>query len=295
MRYIFFTLATAGCLSLAACSDEDEKARLFKEIVKRSALNDALKKKIIQSKNDKAALEAMRDSLSKSGDRLLMENNQLHMENNQLHKELKKTEQEVDEYRQKVSQLQKKTDQLQKDKRTNEREIRRLTVELDSISVDRDRLIGANQDFKNKLNKIKEDLNTLLRIHKSVRLLVGTESLLKSNRFLETVETGRRIRETSRRETQSKRYKLVKKLEGDDSRVKIVPLNQQLDLTLNSVPEALVNRSGNLKLKALVGRHGKLKEGIDYTVHKNSNTTIITFINRVLEGTGVLAVVEVKD
>lgn len=164
-------------------------------------------------------------------------------------------------------------------------EIRRLAVEIDSISVDRDRLIGVNQDLKNKLNEIKETLDAVHRIQNSVRLLVGTEARLKSNRFL---ETGRNAR-------LRKQYKLVKKLEGDDSRVKIVPLNQQLDLTLNSVPEALVDRSGNIKLKVLVDRHGKLKEGRDYIVDKSKGATIITFINRVLEGTDVLAVVEVKN
>lgn len=77
-----------------------------------------------------------------------------------------------------------------------------------------------------------------------------------------------------------------------------MPLNQQLDLTPNSVPEALVDRSGKLKLKILVDRHGKLKEGRDYIVDRSKGTTIITFItfiNRVLEGTDILAVVEVKS
>jgi len=117
-----------------------------------------------------------------------------------------------------------------------------------------------------------------------VCLLIGTEDLLKSNGFLATS-----------RSRLLKQYKLVKKIAGDDSRVKIVSINQQLDLTLGSFPRALVDRSGPLKLKELVDRHGKLKEGRDYTVDKNSNTTIITFVNRVLEGTDVLAVVEFKD
>ena len=291
MLKFFAFLALAACLiyyypSLISCSnDESEKARLLEGIVKRSALNDSLKKEIIQSEMDKAALEAMTDTLSKFGD-LLSE------KNNQLRKELEQTKQDADKYRrdserlqEEVGQLQEEIDQLQEDKRTNEQEIRRLAVEIDSISVDRDRLIGVNQDLKNKLNEIKETLDAVHRIHNSVRLLVGTEDLLKSNRFLET----------GRNASLRKQYKLVKKLKGDDSRVKIVPLNQQLDLTPNSVPEALVNRLGNLKLKVLVDRHGKLKEGRDYIVDNSRETTIITFINRVLEGTDVLAVVEVED
>ena len=245
-----------------------------------------------------ALLEAMNDSLSKFGDILLENNNQLSEElkktKHQLSEELKKTKQEADEYRRnrnnerlqkEVSQLQAEIDQLQEDKHTNEQEIRRLSVAIDSISVDRDRLIGTNQDIKNKLNEIREALNAVHRIQKSVRLLVGTESLLKSNGFLET----------SRGATLRKQYKLVEKIEGDDSRVKIVPLNQQLHLTIDSVPGALVGRSGKLDLKALVGSHGKLKEGRDCKVDKSKGATIITFVNRVLEGTDVLAVVEVED
>ena len=282
---IFFSIfAIMACLCLTACSDEDEKARLLEGIVKRSALNDSLKKEIIQSEMDKAALEAMTDTLSKFGD-LLSE------KNNQLRNELEQTKQEADKYRRdserlqkEIGQLQEEIDQLQEDKRTNEQEISRLAVAIDSVSVDRDRLIGVNQDLTNKLNEIKEALNAVYRIQKSVRLLVGTEGLLKSNGFLET----------SRGATLRKQYKLVEKLESDDSRVKIVPLNQQLNLTLNSVPEALVDHSGRLTLQALIDRHGKLKEGRDYIVD-NSETIIITFINRVLEGTDVLAVVEVED
>ena len=284
MSILFSILTLASCLILTACSDEDEKARLLEGIVTRSALNDSLKKKIIQSEFDKAALEAMSDSLSKFGD-ILLENN------NQLSKELEKTKQEADKYRRnnerlqaEIGQLQAEIDRIQEDNRTSEREIRRLAVEIDSISMDRDRLIGVNQDLKDRLNEIKEALDEVRRIQKSVRLLVGTESLLKSNGFLETS-----------RSRLLKQYKLVKKIEGSDSRVKIVPLNQQLDLTLDSFPSALVDRSGRLELKELVDRHGKLKEGRDYKVDKSKGTTTITFINRVLEGTDVLAVVEFKD
>ncbi len=284
MSMLFSILTLASCLILTACSDEDEKARLLEGIVTRSALNDSLKKKIIQSEFDKAALEAMSDSLSKFGD-ILLENN------NQLSKELEETKQEADKYRRnnerlqaEIGQLQVEIDRIQEDNRTSEREIRRLAVEIDSISMDRDRLIGVNQDLKDRLNEIKEALDEVRRIQKSVRLLVGTESLLKSNGFLETS-----------RSRLLKQYKLVKKIEGGDSRVKIVPLNQQLDLTLDSFSGALVDRSGQLKLKELVDRHGKLKEGRDYKVDKSKGTTTITFINRVLEGTDVLAVVEFKD
>ena len=283
---LFFPIfAVLACLSLAACSDEDEKVLLLEGIVKRAALNDSLKKEIIQSEIDKAALEARSDSLSKSG-------TLLSLNNNQLRQEVKKTKQEADKYRrdnerlqEEVGQLKEEIDQLQENERTNERAISRLAVEIDSISVDRDRLIGVNQDLKNELNGIREALNTVHRIQKSVRMLVGTESFLKNNHFLET----------GRNESLRKQYRLVKKLKVDDSRVKIVPLNQQLDLTLNPVLGALVERSGKLKLKALVDRHGKLKEGRDYIVDESRDTTIVTFINRILEGTDALAVVEVEN
>ena len=254
-------------------------------IVTRSALNDSLKKEIIQSEIDKDALEAISDSLSKFGDLLLEKNNQLHKELEQTKQEADKSRRDNERLQEEIGQLQEEIDLLQEDKRTNEQEIHRLAVAIDSISVDQDRLIGVNQDLQNKLTEIREALNAVHRVQKSVRLLVGTESRLKSNHFLKT----------SRGATLRKQYKLVEKIEGDDPRVKIVPINQQLPLTLDSIPTALVGRPGKLKLKALADRHGKLKEGRDYTVRKSKGTTVITFINRVLEGTDVLAVVEVEN
>ena len=285
MSIRFTILALASCLMLTACSDEDEKARLLEGIVTRSALNDSLKKEIIQAEIDKDALEAISDSLSKFGDLLLEKNNQLHEELEQTKQEADKSRRDNERLQAEIGQLQEEIDLLQEDKRTNEQEIHRLAVAIDSISVDQDRLKGVNQDLENKLNEIREALNAVHRVQKSVRLLVGTESRLKGNRFLKT----------SRGATLRKQYKLVEKIESDDPRVKIVSINQQLPLTLDSIPTALVGRSGKLKLKALADRHGKLKEGRDYTVHKSKGTTVITFINRVLEGTDVLAVVEVED
>ena len=285
MSILCTILALASCLILTACSDEDEKARLLEGIVTRSALNDSLKKEIIQSEIDKDALEAISDSLSKFGDLLLEKNNQLHKELEQTKQEADKSRRDNERLQEEIGQLQEEIDLLQEDKRTNEQEIHRLAVAIDSISVDQDRLIGVNQDLQNKLSEIREALNAVHRVQKSVRLLVGTESRLKSNHFLKT----------SRGATLRKQYKLVEKIEGDDPRVKIVPINQQLPLTLDSIPTALVGRPGKLKLKALADRHGKLKEGRDYTVRKSKGTTVITFINRVLEGTDVLAVVEVEN
>lgn len=285
MRLFSPIFAVVACLSLAACSDEDEKVLLLEGIVKRAALNDSLKKEIIQAKIDKAALKARSDSLTKSGTLLSLKNNQLRQEVEQTKREADKHRRDKKRLQEEVGQLKEEIDQLQEDERTKEREISRLAVVIDSISVDRGRLIGDNQDLKNELNELREALNTVHKIQTSVRMLVGTESFLSNNHFLET----------GRSESLRKQYRLVKKLEADDSRIELVPLNQQVDLTLRSVAEDLAERSGTLKLKALVDRHGKLKEGRDYTVDASSDTTIVTFINSVLAGTDALAVVEFKD
>lgn len=293
---IFCTiLALAAYMSLAACSDKDEKERLLEGIETRSAKIDSLLKQQTRTRRDIATLKAETDSLNKFGDLLLAKNNQLIKELKQTKQEVTKSRRENKRLQEKVGQLKVEIDRLQEDKHTSEREIHRLAVEIDSISADRNRLIGANQDLKNKLNDIKETLNEVRRIQKSVRLLVGTESLLERNSFLKTssVKTSS-VKTSSSKFLRRKQYKLVKKL-ADDDRVSIVSLNQQLDLTLNSVPEALVDRSGKLKLKALVDHRGKLKAGRDYTIRRNTGTAIITFINPILEGADVLAVVEVEN
>ena len=273
MSIFFSFLALAACLSLAACGEDEEKQRrLLNEIIRRSTMNDSLKKKLIDYKGDNALLEAELDSLGKFGE-LLQKNNR------DLYQEVKKNRQEVKNYRHNITQL-------QAEKQANEREIDRLGVEFAEISADRDRLTGLTQDLQKKLVYAQQVIQEVRQVQNSVRLMVGTEKLLKENGFL---ETGRGL-------SLRKRYKLVGKPQRDDPRIKLVPINQQLRLTLRAIPKALVDRSGRLKLKALVDRSGKLKEYRDYEVSESGETTIITFTNGdFLSGADVLAVVEVKN
>lgn len=283
MSIFFSFLALAACLSLAACSaNEEEQRRLLDEIIERSAMIDSEKKKIISYKGDMALLKTHLDSVSKDAELYQKKSQELYLKNRDLSQEIEQRDREAKDYRHQIIQL-------RADKQANEEKIAELDVEFAEISADRDRLTGLTENLQEKLVYAQQILEEVRRIQNSVRLMVGTEKLLKRNGFL---KTGRGL-------SFRKWYKLVGKPKSDDPRVKLVPINQQLSLNIQTIPEALVGRSGKLgklKLKALVDRSGKLKEGRDYKVSKSRGTTIITFTNRdFLGGADVLAVVEVKN
>ena len=280
MSIFFSFLALAACLSLAACcADEEEQRKLLNEIISRSAMIDSEKRKIIEYEGNIAHLRAHLDSVSKDAELYQDKSQDLYRKNRDLDQQIKRKDQEAKNYRREITQL-------RADKKTNEDKIVALDVELYEVSADRGRLKDLTEDLQEKIVYAQEVLDEVQKVQNSVRLMVGTEKLLKRNGFL---KTGRGF-------SLRKWYKLVGKPKSDDSRVKLVPINQQLRLTLQTVPKALVDRSGKLKLKALVDRSGKLKKGRDYKISESRGTTIITFTNRdFLGGTDVLAVVEVKN
>ena len=282
MSIFFSFIALAACLNLTACrADEEQQRKLLNEIISRSAMIDSEKKKIIEYGGNIDSLKAHLDSVSKDAELYQKTSQALYLENRDLDHTIKRKDQEAKNYRREITQL-------RADKKTNEEKIVALDVELHEISADRERLTGLTKNLQEKLvyaqQILKEVREEMHAVQNSVRLMVGTEKLLKEEGFLKTGPWFR------------KWYKLVGKPQSDDSRVKLVPINKQLRLTLQAIPEALVDHSGKLKLKALVDRSGKLKEGRDYKVSESRGTTIITFTNKdFLGGADVLAVVEVKN
>ena len=286
MSIFFYFLALAACLSLAACSaDEEEQRRLLDEIIERSAMIDSEKRKIISYEGDITRLRAHLDSVSKDAELYQRKSQELFKRNRGLSQEIDQRDREAKDYRHKITQL-------RADKQAKEEKIAELDVEIDVISADRDRLKGLTENLQKKIIYAQKILDEVRKVQNSVRLIVGTEKRLKEEGFL---KTGRGV-------SFRKWYKLIGKPESDDTRVKLVPINQQLHLTLQAIPKALVDRSGRLELAALVDRSGKLKKGRDYKVSKSrgtrgsTGTTIITFTNKdFLGGADVLAVVKVKN
>ena len=298
MSIFFAFLALVACLSLAAsCEDKNERDKRDKEV---KAIASLIQENLgYESKIN--LLETDLDSLGRVKELLQKKNQALFQENQVLSQEIKKNNQEIKNYRHEIAQLQTENQasaeeitELRADKQASVKKIAKLGAEFAEISADRDRLRGLNENLQEKLVYAQQIFEEVREAENSVRLMVGTEKLLEGNGFLKTSESSIQRKPGSIRRKQ-KQYKLVGKPKSDDPHVKLVPINQQLRLTLQAIPKALVDRSGKLKLKALVDRSGKLEKGRDYKVSESRGTMIITFTNRVLAGTDVLAVVEIKN
>ena len=268
MSRFLLTFVLATCLCLVACGQNEQTQRkLFEEIVRRSAINDSLKKDLIHAGGKINLLQSVNDSLQKSGEVFQKKIQQLDKEAKKYRSEAEahrrannKLQTEIKQIQAEINQLESEINQLESEKYADSQEITKLRDELSSLSAKLDRQKNIIEEEKKRVQEARQNQN-------SVRLMVGTERYLKASGFL---KTGRAFLRKS--------YKMVKKPASDNSRVKIVPIGESVNI-----------RSG---LKALVGYNGKLKNGDDYRMKKHGWSTTITFTNRVLGGTSVLAIVE---
>ena len=262
MFRFLLTFVLATCLCLVACGQNEQTQRkLFEEIVRRSTINDSLKKDLIRAGGKINRLQAVNDSLNKSGEVFRKKIQQLDREAKKYRSEAEARRRANDKLQAEIKQIQAEINQLEKEKYADSREINKLRGELNDLFAKLDRQKNIIEEEKKRVQEARQNQN-------SVRLLVGTERYLKAYGFLKTGRTA----------FLRKSYKLIKKPASDNSQVEIVPIGESV--TLNS------------NLKALVGSHGKLKNGDDYRIKKHGWRTTITFTNRVLGGTSVLAIVE---
>ena len=269
MSRFLLTFVLATCLSLAACGqNEQTQQKLFEEIRRRSVINDSLIDDLIRAGGKVNRLQAVNDSLQKSGEVFRKKIQQLDEEAKKYHSEAEarrrannKLQVEINKLQAEIKQKQTEINQLERKAYADSREINKLRGELNDLFAKLDHQQNIIEKEKKRVQEARQNQN-------SVRLLVGTERYLKAYGFLKAGRTA----------FLRKSYKLIKKPASDNSRVKIVPIGESV--TLNS------------NLKALVGYNGKLKNGDDYRIKKHSRSTTITFTNRVLGGTSVLAVVE---
>ena len=205
---------------------------------------------------------------------------------------LQKDSQELNqEDRRKVPQQQAEVTQPQAEKQAKEWETARLYG-----TTDQDRLTNLTQDepkiiiLKPEQQRVsanpQQDREEVRQVQDSVRLMVGTEELLKENGFL---KTGYNKRPLSAKRIRKKWYSLVGKLKRDDPLVKLVPIKEEFSLTIQPIP------NDKLKLKVLVGSSGELEKDRDYKISKSRGATSIIFTNRDFLGEDVLAVVEVEN
>ena len=195
----------------------------------------------------------------------------------ELSREVKTWQKVAGEQRRKNEQLTVEMERMKREKQTDQRSIARLRSEADSLNtVLLDVLTSARRQEDHvrrvevELGRTRDDLAQLREAETAVRVYAATEGFLRETGYL---QASRGLNRGFR-----KSYKLVQKLDPTDSRVQLVPIGETLIL--------------EGKLKALVDRYGKLKEGDDYRVKKQDGGVAITFFEEMLVGVDIVAVME---
>ena len=194
-----------------------------------------------------------------------------------LNGEVKKWRNLTSEHRRKNEQLTTEIERMKRDKQADQRTIARLRAESDSLT---NALLESHTNIRRRedhlrqmevdLAQAKDTAAQLQAAETSVRVLVASERFLKENGYLKSSRTfGRAFR---------KSHKLVSKLDPVDPRVQLVPIGDTVSL--------------DGKLQALVDRYGSLEEGEAYRKSKGDGGVEITFVDAMLGGVDVLAVMK---
>ena len=166
---------------------------------------------------------------------------------------------------------------LKQEKQADKQTIAKLRLQADSLNAT---LLEAHTSIRRQedhirrmevdLARAQQDAASLRRAQTSVRVYAATESFLKENGYLKSSRAFRRGFRKS--------FKMTKKLEPDDTAVKLVRIGETLML--------------EGEVKALVDRYGSLKKGDDYKMDRSEGMAILTFSNEMLGGVDVLAVMK---
>ena len=194
-----------------------------------------------------------------------------------LNGDVKKWRTLASEHRRKNEQLSAEIERMKRDKQTDQRTFARLRAESDSLT---NALLESHTSIRRREDHLRQmevelaqarDTAAQLRVAEtSVRVLVGSESFLNENGFLKSSRSlGRAFR---------KKHILVSKLNPEDPRVQLAPIGNTVYL--------------DGALKSLVDRYGNLKEGEAYKISKGDGTVEITFVDSLLGGIDVLAIME---
>ena len=259
--------------SLTACGDGETDQQLNDlqgNLLQANSMIDSLTYTIDASSQLITELRARADSLEEVDAKLLVSVQKLS-------KEVKEWRQLATEQKKKNEQLVSEVERMKREKQTDQQAIAKLSAQANSLNV---ALLGARSNIQRQNDRIRrletqvtqtrEEAEELRKAQVSVRLVVGTEKQLEEWGYLESSRPLSRIGR--------KTYKLVKKIDEIDSSARLVAIGQTITL--------------NRKPKQLIDRFGRLDDGRDYRQTKEDGQVQITFINELMGGTDVLAMVE---
>ncbi|MBN63941.1 MAG: hypothetical protein CME20_21500 [Gemmatimonadetes bacterium] len=273
MKRTPLTAIAACALLLASCADEEQEQLLLQlqgDLSKANATIDSLTYSLDDSNLLLDGMRAQVDSTQRVNDRLL-ENAQ------KLNKELRQWRKLATEYKKNNEKLTGEIERLKVEKQADRQAIAQLRAEADSLNgvlLETHTSIRRQSDHVRRLEmdlaQTRDQAETLAKAQDAVHLYAAGEKYLKDNGYLQTSRPfGGGFR---------KQYKLIKKIRSDDPGVQLVPIGQ------GQVLEG--------KIDAFVDRYGKLKKGEDYQTAKVDGGSRITFVNDLIGGTGVLAIIK---
>ena len=258
---------------LASCGPSEEEimlGELQEELVMATTTIDSLNY-TVESAN--LLIDEMRvrvDSLQRV-DTALLESVQL------LNKEVKNWRTLAAQRQVQNEKLTQEIERMKREKQVDQRSIARLRSQSDSLNTalldvhtSIRRQEGHIHRLEEQLTETTEDRDQLRMAETSVRVYAASEKFLKDGGYL---ESGRSLGRAFR-----KSYRLVKKLDPTDPTVQLVPIAEALLL--------------DGELNALVDRYGKLKQGEVYEARKVDGKTEVTFVDDMLGGVDVLAIMK---
>ena len=260
-------------LFITSCANEEQEqmlAQLQTDLTSANAAIDSLTYTLDDSNLLLDALRAKADSAQSVNEKLIRDVQGLN-------KSLREFRNLAEQRKVQNDRLQAEIRRMKEDKQADSRTIAGLRGQADSLNsvlLETHTSIRRQSDHIRQLEmdlaKTQDQVSTLKAAQHSVRLYAAGEKFLEENGYIDTSRPfGRAFR---------KQYKLVKKVDLEDPAVVLAPLGNGI------VIEG--------KVKVLVDRYGTLKKGDDYTQSMADGQTTITFLNELITGTDVLAVLE---
>jgi hypothetical protein len=204
-------------------------------------------------------------------DKRLLENVQA------LGREVKQWKKVAAEHKRKNVELTKEIERMKREKQIDQRSIARMRSQSDSLNTT---LLDAHTSIrrqeghvtrlKDQLVAVELDRDQLRLAQTAVRVYAATEKFLDDSGYL---HSGRSLGRAFR-----KSFRLAKKLDPTDPAVQLAPIGDAVLL--------------EGELKALVDRYGKLKKGDAYQTRTVDGKTEVTFVDGMLGGVDVLAIMK---
>jgi len=267
-----YALAGALCLALFSCGEDEDLIKieeLSNDINAATAIIDSLNYQVETSNILIDNLRAQVDSLDRVDAKLLAEVQTLS-------EQVKKFKNLYTEQQRHNKQLRSELERMKVEKQADKQVIAKMRSESDSLNTAllgaHTRILRQSDNLKRMqldLAQVQDQLEQAKEAQSAVHVLVATEAFLKENGYL---KTGRKLG------LFGKSYKLVKKLGADAANIQKARVGSPLLI------------AG--ELKGIADRYGKLEEGQDYTMEKTDGQVSVTFLNDMLEGVDLIAVVK---